>query len=50
MDRLGRIPVVGDTVPLPEATLRVQQMERRRVAEVAVIRAEVEAPTLPEGA
>ncbi len=38
MDRLGRIPAVGDTVAVPEATLRVQQMERRRVAEVAVIR------------
>ncbi|RKT31902.1 putative hemolysin [Microbacterium sp. AG1240] len=38
MDRLGRIPVVGDTVAVPDATLRVQQMERRRVAEVAVIR------------
>lgn len=38
MDRLGRIPAVGDTVAVPDATLRVQQMERRRVAEVAVIR------------
>ncbi|MFG6475413.1 hemolysin family protein [Microbacterium sp. P06] len=42
MDRLGRIPVVGDTIALPDATLRVQAMERRRVAEVAVIRAEAE--------
>lgn len=41
MDRLGRIPVVGDVVPLGEVSLRVQQMERRRVAEVAVVRAEV---------
>lgn len=40
MDRLGRIPVVGDTVPAGEVTLRVQRMERRRVAEVAVLRAE----------
>ena len=40
MDRLGRIPAVGDTVVVDDATLRVQRMERRRVAEVAVVRAE----------
>ncbi|MFG6503413.1 hemolysin family protein [Microbacterium sp. P05] len=44
MDRLGRIPVVGDTVAASDALLRVQRMERRRVAEVAVVRPEATEP------
>ncbi|MFG6402213.1 hemolysin family protein [Microbacterium sp. P04] len=44
MDRLGRIPVVGDTVGASDALLRVQRMERRRVAEVAVVRPEATEP------
>lgn len=40
MDHLGRIPTVGDTVSVGEVTLKVQEMERRRVAGVAVIYAD----------
>jgi putative hemolysin len=49
VDRLGRIPVVGDTVPAGEANLRVQRMERRRVAEIVVVRAEAREPEVVPG-
>ena len=31
MERLGRIPEVGDSVPVPGGTLRVDTLEGRRV-------------------
>ena len=31
MDRLGRIPEIGDTVPVTGGTLRVDALEGRRV-------------------
>lgn len=34
--RLGRIPVVGDTVDLPGARLEVVEMDKRRVAQISV--------------
>jgi CBS domain containing-hemolysin-like protein len=36
MEELKRIPVVGDTVPIPIGTLRVDHMTRRRVIRVSV--------------
>ena len=35
-ERLGRLAVVGDTVDIPGATIRVASMDRRRIAGVHV--------------
>ncbi|ARJ05923.1 membrane protein [Cnuibacter physcomitrellae] len=42
-ERLGRLAAVGDTVEVPGATLEVVQIERRRIAQVRVVRREDEA-------
>lgn len=31
MDKLGRIPETGDTLPLPGGTLKIEKMEQRRI-------------------
>ena len=36
LDRLGRIPRAGDSVPIPGATIRVEEMERHRIARVRI--------------
>lgn len=48
LDRLGRLAVEGDTVEVDGATLRVTSIDRRRIAELLVIPAEV--PAAADGA
>jgi len=38
VDSLGRVPKLGDTVQTPVGTLRVENMARRRITRIAVIR------------
>ena len=38
IDQLGRMPVVGDVVVLADATLRVDEMEGRRISRIEVTR------------
>lgn len=37
MDKLGRIPETGDTLPLPGGTLKIEKMEQRRIDRIRYI-------------
>ena len=37
MEMLGRLAVVGDSVEVPGATIRVTAVDRRRIAEIRVV-------------
>ena len=47
VERLGRLAVVGDTVEVPGATIRVVVVERRRVAWLRITATEVEDVSAP---
>lgn len=36
IERLGRLPAVGDAIEVPGATIQVAAMDRRRIAELLV--------------
>lgn len=49
-EMLGRLAVVGDTVEVPGATIRVTAVERRRISEVRIVRQEEPGAGSPDAA
>ena len=49
IDQLGRMPEVGDVVEVADATLRVDELDGRRIARIEVTRRDIVEPTNPDG-